>query len=67
MQITDKLYQVLEDLSKHKHSSNELLSLQVQERLDRALDSYIHTLEQSYDYLSKKDELSVLKKLNRSR
>ena len=65
MQPSDKLYQILEDISNHKHSRQELLLLQIQQRLDDALKAYQRSIDDSYNYLSKKDELNVMKKLNR--
>ena len=65
MQPSDKLYQILEDISNHKHSRQELLLSQIQQRLDDSLKAYQHSIDDSYNYLSTKDELNVMKKLNR--
>lgn len=65
MQPSDKLYQILEDISNHKHPRQELLLLQIQQRLDDALKAYQRSIDDSYNYLSAKDQLNVMKKLNR--
>ena len=65
MFVRDKLYSILDELNAHKHSRAELLTHQIEQRLNDALHSYLHSIDVSYDYLSTKDELNVLKKLNR--
>lgn len=65
--FSDKLYYILSELEQHKHSDRSVvLASRIQERLDKALTSYIHTITDSYAYLSSKDELNVLKKFNRN-
>lgn len=66
MLFRDKLYYILEELNSHKRTPLELMKVCVEERLESSLNSYKHSLENSYSYLSTKDEMNVLKKLNRS-
>ena len=67
MLYKDKLYNILDELQCYKGSRIELLAQCVQERLDTALDAYKHALDSSCEYLAKKNELTVLKKLNRGK
>lgn len=58
--------QALEDLSKHKNTNKEDLFLQyVNERLNKSFESYQEELQQSIEYLQRRNELNVIRKLNR--
>lgn len=62
----DKLYIILRTIEESKkRDPKKVLEERVQYRLSRALDAYTHSLNNSYEYLSSKDSLNVLKKLNR--
>ncbi len=65
MLFKEKLYYILSDLSKHKHSKSETFAIRVQERLDRSLESYSDELDKSLHYLTYRDTINVLKKMNR--
>lgn len=65
MLFRDKLYDILEDLSKHKHTKSEAMSIHIQNRLDIALKSYLESINESFEYLSQRDEFNILKKMNR--
>ena len=61
----DKLYNINKDLATHHRTKSEIMESSVAERLDRALLSYLDSLGKSYDYLKYRDEIRVLKKMNR--
>lgn len=65
MLFRDKLYYILEELNSHKRTPNQVMQSCIKDRLESSLNSYKHSLENSYSYLSTKDEMNVLKKLNR--
>lgn len=65
MSFSSKLYYILEDIQKHKHSKSDVYEKYVQDRLDKALEQYIKQTEISVRYISSKDAVNVLKKLNR--
>ena len=66
MLFRDKLYYILEELNSHRHTPSQLMEICVKNRLESSLNAYKYSLENSYSYLSTKDEINVLKKLNRS-
>jgi hypothetical protein len=54
------------DLQKYKgHTKEELLLQNVSERLNKSLESYNKELEQSIKYLAKKNELRMIRKINK--
>ena len=61
----DKLYYILDDLSKHKKSKCVAFKDAVQERLDMSTKVYENELQLSTDYLSYRDALVLLKRMNR--
>lgn len=60
-----KLYIIDKELGKHHRTRNEIMESSVTERLDKALLSYMDSLTKSYDYLRYRDNIRVLKKINR--
>ncbi len=57
---------LLNELSNYKgHSREELLLTYINERLTQSFENYQYDLQQSLDYLTRRKELNVLKKLNR--
>ena len=61
----DKLYIINKDLAKYHRTKSEIMESSVAERLDKALLSYMDSLDKSYDYLKYRDNVRVLKKMNR--
>lgn len=56
----------LDELSKYKHTDKEELFLQhVNNRLNKSFESYQAELQQGLDYLKRRNELNVMRKLNR--
>lgn len=56
----------LKELDKHKNSNKEHLLLQhIDERLTKSFNTYQEELDSSVDYLQRRNELNVVKKLNR--
>ena len=60
-----KLYIINKDLAKHHRTKSEIMEDSIAERLDKALLSYMDSLDKSYDYLKYRDNVRVLKKMNR--
>ena len=64
--MNDKMIlSMLNGLQKYKHSKTELIQFYIQKRLDLNLQQYYRKLQQSVDFLTRKDSKKVLKKLNR--
>ena len=61
----DKLYIISKDLTKHHRTKSEVMESSVTERLDKALLSYLDSLNKSHDYLKYRDNVRVLNKMNR--
>lgn len=59
------LEQILIDLHNHKHKKEELLIYYINKRLTESLESYYSELSSSVKFLNDKEELRVLKKLNK--
>lgn len=57
------MIQTLEDLNKLSHE--KLYEESIKTRLDESFKSYEHELQNSKNYLEQRNNLSVLKKLNR--
>ena len=56
---------ILKDLNQHKRNKNELIIFYINERLTKSLKSYYDELSVAVNYLNKKDEISLLRKMNR--
>ena len=65
MTFLDNLNNILEELSKHKRSRDELNEIYVSNRLNDSLTSYYADLIQSLEFLCRRDELKLMKKMNR--
>ncbi len=56
----------LNELSNYKHSDKEDLLLQhINSRLVKSFNTYEEELDSSIDYLRRRNELNVMKKMNR--
>ena len=56
---------MINDLQSYKRNKEDLLLHYVNERLDTSLTNYYKDLDNSLEYLSRRNELKLLKKLNR--
>ena len=63
--LSEILENMLYDLSCHKRDRNYVLTQSISERLNKSLQTYYKELNNSVSYLSSKDEMKVLKKMNR--
>lgn len=63
--LRKKLYFILEDLKKHKRSRDDAMTSYVSERLNDGLVSYLHDTSKSVEFLTSRNGLNTLKKLNR--
>lgn len=55
----------IEELQEYKTPKDELLEKYIKLRLDKSYNNYNQELEKCLDYLSRRNELNVTKKLNR--
>lgn len=64
--MTSKLYIILEDLNNHKNANYATV---IKERLDKSLDSYIKSLDDSINYLTVKnrDNVKLLRRMSKDR
>lgn len=60
-----KLYNILNDLKQHQRDRSTIMEESVQERLNKALNEYNKSIADSYNYLTYRSSLRVMKKLNR--
>lgn len=65
MKFKSRLYNILKDLNQHKRDRSTLMQESVEKRLNDALTNYNKDIAQSYNYLYRRDSLSVMRKLNR--
>lgn len=65
MSFKSKLYDISKELDNCSNNRNEFFQKSVEERLNYALINYNKEISQSYNYLSTKNGINVLKKLNR--
>ena len=56
---------ISKDLSNHKRDKDTLLEKYIQKRLDSSFDVYNEHLSHSECYLSRMDEITVMKKMNK--
>lgn len=56
---------MIDYLQNYKHDKTQLMQKYIQNRLDQNLIQYYRKLQQSVDFLSRKDSRKVIKKLNR--
>lgn len=60
-----RISHMINDLQSYKRNKEDLLLHYVNERLDTSLTNYYKDLDNSLEYLSRRNELKLLKKLNR--
>lgn len=63
MTFKAKLYNILEDLNKHKRSKNDMMQDCINSRLNNNFNNYKKELENSLHYINIQNELSVMKKM----
>lgn len=59
------IYKMLEELSEHKRDKRYLTQIFIQDRLNKSIETYYDDLTRSYNSLKMKNELHVLRKLNK--
>lgn len=57
------LLEIKKDLSMHHNEPEDVLSRCIQKRLNKSLETYIESLDISYDYLYDKNDLNIMRKL----
>lgn len=63
--MKNKLYNIIDELSKYERNKEELLTLYINERLNKSLQTYYKEITNSFNYLKYKDGKNVLNKINR--
>lgn len=63
--MKDKLYNIIEDLNKHKRNKDDLLTEYISERLNKSLQVYYGQLMNSFNFLKYKNGQTVIKNINR--
>ena len=61
--MKDKLFYMLDKLQNYKRDKNNLMQQYVIERLDRSFNQYDHELQQSIQFLTRKHEKSLIKRM----
>lgn len=61
----DTLNSMLNTLSKYKRNKDDLIELYINERLEKSLKTYYLELYNSLDYLLSKNDLRVLKNVDK--
>lgn len=62
----DTIKSMIEDIEKHVGKSHtEIFTESVRTRLDESFKSYEHELKNSLNYLEQRNNISVLRKMNR--
>lgn len=59
------IYQMLKDLGEHKRSKETLLRVFIENRLNKCLETYYDDITSSYESLKQKNEIHILRKLNK--
>lgn len=60
------LNNMLLELSQYKRDKSDLMSLYISDRLDKSFSQYDKELQQSIDYLIRKHEKSLIKRMKKS-
>ena len=57
--------EMLDDLSHHHRSKDELVTLYIQNRLNKSLSTYYQELMKTYEYLDYRNDDNLIKKYER--
>lgn len=57
---------MIEELSHYHRTKDEIMQQAVVTRLNASYESYVHELNNSLEFLKKRNELSLLKRINKS-
>ena len=60
-----RLFSMLEELQNYKRDKNTLMTQYVTERLDKSFNQYDKELQQSIQFLTRKHEKSLIKRINK--
>lgn len=63
--MVNNLRCILEDLNEHKRDRSEIMEKSVSEKLTASVQLYYQELTESLNYLMRRNEIRVLKKLNK--
>lgn len=59
------IQQMIAELQEYKRDKSVIMKTAIQERLDASYNAYVAELEESMLFLSKRHELSILKRINK--
>lgn len=62
-----KLLLMLSELQQYKRDKNTLMTLYVSERLDKSFNQYDKELQQSIQFLTRKHEKSLIKRMKKDK
>lgn len=65
MNFKDNLNQIKDELSNHHRSRSLLMEQLITERLNLTFTTYESELQKTLDYLSRREELNLISKINR--
>ena len=65
MSFKSKLYNIMESLSNHKHTPNELYVKCVKERLNKSLLAYDKEVEDSISYLKNRNTETIYRRMTK--
>lgn len=63
--MVKKLYNILSDLQNYKHSKDEVMLSCINDRLNASIKSYYADLTNCFETLRYRDEMKVMKNLNK--
>ena len=61
----DTLLEIYNELNNHKRDRTTVISECIKDRLHNCNEAYKHSLKQSLDYLTNKNDLNIIKKVNK--
>lgn len=61
--MKDRLFRMLDDLKQYKRDKNTLMQQYVMNRLDKSFNQYDQELQQSLQFLTRKHEKSLIKRM----
>lgn len=59
------LLEIKKELSRYHRDPQQLAQLYLQERLSQSLKSYYKEIKNSYMYLEQRDQIKIIKKMNK--
>ena len=61
-EFSSNINTIIKDLSFYHRNRNDLINMYVQERLNKSLQEYYHSILKTFDYLNSRNDVNLLKK-----